>query len=285
MKFIVGRHKRKLAESPPKARYVFRVRGKIVPLAKIQRWMERSEADNDEDAESETCEEKKLHRELPALIFAAMETPSDISYWEDDETAEGTPESGHSNEDHPSKNSKRKMIQQQIAEERNPYSEAVRGAMASLVRHRQPAVRDTPVASLQDLYNHTDLSTLLGSLEIDDVLVGTFILFQTVGTQIAYRPFHQARTLPTTARETLVSCTRPGLTSRTLQNKYSAQTWSWSYCSRITTTSPDLFTCFLTVLILSYLFWTKKTFCAASTRIGSRYPCTCRVLYSAFQRA
>ncbi|EGX89621.1 C6 finger domain protein, putative [Cordyceps militaris CM01] len=110
MNFIARKYYQRREGSGSRSMYTFRVRGKIVPPAKIHRWAERSST---------------------------------------------RPITGEN--------------------DANASDETIRDRLASLVRYRQPSVKDSPVNSLRDLYRQQDLSSLLGSLEIDDVLVGPYV--------------------------------------------------------------------------------------------------------------
>ncbi|OAA56370.1 Transcription factor [Cordyceps fumosorosea ARSEF 2679] len=157
MDFIARKYYERQAYLASRSPYAFRVRGKAVPLAKIRRWVERTSTKRNDVTE------------------ARASTPSDVSYWSDCEQ-QASEAGGMSSTVHepdqksaPSPASSSDKVDEEVTDD------SIRDHLASLVRYRQPSARDSPVSSLQDLYRQQDLSTLLGSLEIDDVLVGPYV--------------------------------------------------------------------------------------------------------------
>ncbi|KAJ6779294.1 hypothetical protein PWT90_07909 [Aphanocladium album] len=157
MDFIARKYYERRRCYPHKSTYTFRVRGKLVPPAKIRRWIERTNARQVDSAESDAG------------------TPSDISYWSEPEepTQEDSAKTSHPPEaDHVTLETSGTNAD---APDGKADPASLRNRLASLVRYRQSPAGDSPVSSLQELYHKHDLSSLLGSLEIDDVLVAPYL--------------------------------------------------------------------------------------------------------------
>ncbi|XWX00380.1 hypothetical protein V2A60_008400 [Cordyceps javanica] len=156
MHFIARKYNEMKIRSKSNSTYTFRVRGKIVPRAKIRRWVERT-GPNRTDA-----------------IQDSASTPSDVSYWSDcEEQTSGAGQMLCKGPEADQKAHGRSVLSEQETSEEF-IDDPIRNRLASLVRYRQTSAADSPVYSLRDLYRQEDLSSLLGSLEIDDVLVGPY---------------------------------------------------------------------------------------------------------------
>ncbi|ATY62605.1 C6 finger domain [Cordyceps militaris] len=156
MNFIARKYYQRREGSGSRSMYTFRVRGKIVPPAKIHRWAERSST-------------RPISGENDAS------TPSDVSYWSDCEGQASSVGSVPSKVPETDRQDDRSFATNTYNDHEDASDETIRDRLASLVRYRQPSVKDSPVNSLRDLYRQQDLSSLLGSLEIDDVLVGPYV--------------------------------------------------------------------------------------------------------------
>ncbi|TQW02686.1 C6 finger domain protein [Cordyceps javanica] len=156
MHFIARKYNEMKIRSKSNSTYTFRVRGKIVPRAKIRRWVERT-GPNRTDAIQDG---------------ASKSTPSDVSYWSDcEEQTSGAGQMLCKGPEADQKAHGSSVLSSQETREEF-IDDQIRNRLASLVRYRQTSATDSPVYSLRDLYRQQDLSSLLGSLEIDDVLVG-----------------------------------------------------------------------------------------------------------------
>ncbi|KAJ3497742.1 hypothetical protein NLG97_g1666 [Lecanicillium saksenae] len=158
MDFIARKYHKRRKVTPFKSAYAFRVRGKPVPPAKIRRWIDRTNT-----------------QQIDSQEYDAV-TPSDVSYWSEleeptQETSAPMPHPIETGTAAP--NSSATTSADRTAQELGDV--LVRNRLASLVRYRQSSAGDSPVSSLQELYHKHDLPSLLGSLEIDDVLVAPYV--------------------------------------------------------------------------------------------------------------
>lgn len=114
------------------------------------------------------------------INIAFIDTPSDVSYWSECDELESS-DPPEVPETHRTICKRSETVPNKVKEETD--NDPVRNRLESIVRYRQSS-SDSPVSSLRDLYRQQDLPSLLGSLEIDDVLVGMKHKAQIITNQI-----------------------------------------------------------------------------------------------------